>query len=134
MLDLCDSLRVRYRLVKIFVVDANPEFIRAFKVRIGENRKYEDLIERANTARINYAHWMHIVHINFRKEGPSMLGRAQNYMSRGFIAIDKRFDKLIMQIRIAKTKDNGNLDKESVNNTMYSFDAFRLCLLNVRMR
>jgi len=56
-----------------------------------------------------------IVPLNFRKYGTSMLGKAQIYMSRGYTVIDNKFDRLIMQMRIARTKENGNLDKETVN-------------------
>jgi hypothetical protein len=99
-----------------------------------ENRKYEEVIERANAAKIPYPTRMFIVPVNFRKSGTSMLGRAQNYMSRGYIVIDKKFDKLVMQMRIARIKENGNQDKDSVNSTMDSFDAFRLCLFNIGLR
>jgi len=53
-----------------------------------------------------------IVPLNFRKYGTSMLGKAQIYMIRGYTVIDNKFDRLIMQMRIARTKENGNLDRD----------------------
>jgi hypothetical protein len=58
-----------------------------------------------------------------------MLGNVKMLMERdgGYVAINPKFDKLIMALRTAVEKGEGMLDKEA---TSYDdiFDAFRLAM------
>ena len=64
-----------------------------------------------------------------------MLGRLQNVASKGWFAISPITHKeLVTQMRMARAKENGNLDKESDGNQTYDvFDACRLAMKMFQM-
>jgi hypothetical protein len=73
---------------------------------------------------------MKVVPINFNEYGRELLGRAQNIVSKGWFAVSPITHKeLVTQMRMARAKENGNLDKEETANSTYDvFDSFRLAL------
>jgi hypothetical protein len=69
---------------------------------------------------------MKVMPVNFATEHKCMLGYSKLVLEKGYLAVNKEFDKLITSLRTAVSVEN-TLDKES---TSYNdcFDAFRLAL------
>ena len=114
---------------KVYVDGANPSFIRALKIQIGEETNYEEIIKESKTKKLNYLLTdMHVIAINFSTEHKMMLGNCKMLFERngGYVSINPKFTKLITSLRTAVEED-GTLDKEA---TSYDdvFDAFRLAL------
>ena len=114
---------------KIYVDGANPSFIRALKLQMGEDEEYEEMIKECKAKKRDYEYEMNVIPVNFSIEHKSMLGNVKMLMERdgGYIAINPKFDKLITSLRTAVEKGEGALDKEV---TSYNdvFDAFRLAM------
>jgi hypothetical protein len=127
---LCNQLRVTYRPQKLYCDAANPEMIKSLKVQWNEAVDYERIIERARADKIDHGHRMNVVPISFNQDGRLLLERFVHVVSRQLISIPIEFNNLITEMRMAKVKDNGNLDKEEAgdNNTYDLFDSVRLCL------
>jgi hypothetical protein len=131
MITFCNQLKVKYRPVKIFVDGAKPDFIRSLKIQFSETIHYERIIEQANKDKVDYQYRMYVCPINFNEHGKELLGRFQHIVSKGWMSIPKKNRELITQMRTAKFKENGNLNKaEASNNTYDVFDSVRLALTN----
>ena len=120
MLKTVDKLYTRYRPVKKLYIDgANPSFIKSLKIMFGERSSYEAVAKE---------HWryMKVLPVNFASEHKGMLGYSKLVLEKGYLAINKEFDKLITALRTAVSVEN-TLDKESTSYTD-CFDAFRLAL------
>ena len=114
---------------KIYVDGANPSFIRALKLQMGEDEEYEEIIKDCKASKRDYEYEMNVTPINFSMEHKSMLGNVKMLLERdgGYVAINPKFDKLITSLRTAVEKGEGMLDKDA---TSYDdvFDAFRLAM------
>ena len=114
---------------KIYIDGANPSFIRALKLQMGEDEDYDEIIKECKAKKRDYEFEMDVVPVNFSMEHKSMLGNVKMLMERdgGYVAINPKFDKLITSLRTAVEKGEGMLDKEA---TSYDdiFDAFRLAM------
>ncbi|HEY7777164.1 MAG TPA: DEAD/DEAH box helicase family protein [Nitrososphaeraceae archaeon] len=131
MIYFCNQLRVKYRPAKIFVDGAKPDFIKSLKIQFAETTDYEKIIEQATRDKVDYQHRMYVCPINFNVYGKELLGRFQHIVSKGWILIPKKNRELISQMRTAKFKENGNLDKAEMSNNTYDvFDSVRLALAN----
>jgi hypothetical protein len=132
MLSLVYNLMSKYQVDKVYIDGANPAFIKSLKIQIGEEAVYDKVIARYKTEGWEDAAAvanMRIIPVNFNKEHKAMLGHCKMILEESEprrIAINPKFDKLIVSLRTAVDKD-GTLDKES---TSYNdiFDAFRLSL------
>jgi hypothetical protein len=125
-----DLLRKYGRTInKIYVDGANPSFIRALKLQMGEDEDYDEIIKECKAKKRDYEFEMNVIPVNFSMEHKSMLGNVKMLMERdgGYVAINPKFDKLITSLRTAVEKGEGMLDKEA---TSYDdiFDAFRLAM------
>jgi hypothetical protein len=131
MLDVVWGLLRRFvKIHKIYIDGSNPSFIRALKIQIGEDERYEEVIKEAKSIRLDYEHDMDVVPVSFAAEHRSMLGNCKMFLERdgGYLAINpKKFDKLITSLRTTVEYNDGVLDKEA---TSYDdiFDAFRLAM------
>ena len=129
MLSIVWELLQKYgrTISKIYVDGANPSFIRALKLQMGEDEEYEEIIKECKAKKRDYEFEMNVIPVNFSMEHKSMLGNVKMLMERdgGYVAINPKFDKLITSLRTAVEKGEGMLDKEA---TSYDdvFDAFRL--------
>jgi hypothetical protein len=116
---------------KVFVDGSDPAYVRALKKLVGERVDYDDAMEDAKRQKLDYERLMKIVPIYFRGnslgEKNSMITHAQELVADGNVAIDKRFNKLITQMRIATTNEKGAVEKEA-GNTLDLIDAFFLSL------
>jgi hypothetical protein len=118
---------------KIYIDGANPSFIRALKLQIGENENYEEDMKYYAKKGMDYETSDDVViPVNFAQEHREMLGNCKLFLEREYIAINPKFDKLITSLRTAVEND-GKLDKQA---TSYNdiFDAFRLSLKNWYLR
>lgn len=120
-----------YGIDKVYVDGSNPGFIRALKKLLSERGDYDEAITDAKRQKIDYERIMKVVPIYFRGnnigEKNSMITHAQQLVADGNVAIDKRFSKLITQMRVATTNDKGAVEKE-LGNTLDLIDAFFLSI------
>jgi len=130
MIQLCAELRYRYQPHKIYVDSSKPDFIKSLKIQFRENTNYEAVIEQSNRHKVDYEYRMYVVPVSFNEYGKLLLGRFQQIVSMGWFSISREEHKdLVTQMRMAKFKDNGNLDKgETTSNTCDVFDSCRLAL------
>jgi len=130
MLSLAVQLRGQYKPQKIYVDGAKPDFIKSLKVQVREPSDYDRIIAQATHDKVDIEYRMKVVPINFNEYGRELLGRAQNIVSKGWFAVSPITHKeLVTQMRMARAKENGNLDKEETANSTYDvFDSFRLAL------
>jgi terminase large subunit-like protein len=130
MINLIVQLNNIYRPQKIYVDGSKPDFIRSLKVQLNENAEYEQLIQIARREKTDYEYMMRVVPVSFNEFGTELLGKLQNVISKGWMAFNERDHlPLINQLRMAKSKENGNLDKDEVgDNTFDALDAARLAL------
>jgi hypothetical protein len=134
MLDIVWGLLRRFvKIHKIYIDGSNPSFIRALKIRMGEDQEYGEVIKEARSIRLEYEHDMDVVPVSFAAEHRFMLGNCKMLLEKdgGYIAINPKFDKLITSLRTAVEYNDGVLDKEA---TSYDdvFDAFRLAMCYYR--
>lgn len=132
--DMNDMVKTIMRLIyefkvqKIFIDSSDPAIIRALKRLLGERPDYDKQIDQYPD---NYHHIMKVVPVGFRRntllEKNSMLSHAQQLVSDGNLQIDPSFTDLISQMRAAKTKEDGRLDKDD-GFTMDLVDALFLSL------
>lgn len=130
MINLIVQLNNIYRPQKIYVDAATPDFIRSLKVQFNENPSYEDLISIARKEKTDYEYMMKVIPVSFNEYGIELLGKLQNVISKGWMAFtEKDHLPLVNQLRMAKSKQNGNLDKSEIgDNTFDALDATRLAL------
>lgn len=130
MITKVTELRYQYKPSKIFVDGAKVDYIKSLKIQFNENTNYEHVVDQAKKDRIDPDQRMFVCPVNFNEYGKELLGRFQHVVSKGWILIPSSFNELIIQMRTAKFKDNGNLDKdETSNNTYDAFDSARLALM-----
>jgi hypothetical protein len=132
MLSLAIQLRGQYRPQKIYVDGAKPDFIKSLKVQVREPSDYDRIIAQATHDKVDVEYRMKVIPINFNEYGRELLGRLQNVVSKGWFAVSPTVHKeLVTQFRMARAKENGNLDKEETANSTY--DVFDSCRLAMKM-
>lgn len=77
-----------YPIKRIYVDGANPSFIKSLKIMVGERSNYETVPKE---------HWryMKVQSVNFASGHKGMLGYSKLVLEKGYLAINKEFDKLI---------------------------------------
>jgi hypothetical protein len=113
---------------KIYGGAVNPEILRDIKIAIGEDSKYERLVDRARTTRRPVEKYMNCVPIPETVAGPELNSQAKAWVESGFLAVhpESSGGELTRQMKNAVTKPNGQLDK-SVDN-YDSLDSFKNAL------
>ena len=73
---------------------------------------------------------MYVIPVPFNEHCIELLGRFQHVVSKTWFSVSSEEQKvLVTQMRMARYKENGNLDKdETSGNTYDSFDSARLAL------
>lgn len=109
---------------------AKPDFIKSLKTQFNEYTEYQKIIEQANHEKIDPEYRMFVIPVNFNEYGKELLGRFQHVVSRKWLSVSNiQHKELVTQMRMARFKDTGNLDKsETGNNTFDVFDSTRLAL------
>lgn len=123
-----------YRENVICLVDGSrPEWVAALKSACGEQAEYKSLLDYSAKYRVPLDSLMSILPIQFGGEvGKQLLSHFQMLVSDGALYVAPRFSELILQMRMAKTRPNGMLLKES--NSLDLIDAASLSLWNVKPR
>ena len=67
---------------KIYVDGANPSFIKALKLQMGEDEDYDEIIKECKAKKRDYEMDMDVVPVNFSMEHKSMLGNVKMLMER----------------------------------------------------
>jgi hypothetical protein len=93
------TIITKYGPTKIYIDGANPSFIRSLKLEINEDPEYEKAIEYCNHMKYDWTLNMKVLPVSFAKENRAMLGNCKMILESGLIAIDPRFDKLIVSLR-----------------------------------
>src|ERR1051326_3524685 len=128
MLNVTMDLVKKYEVQKIYIDAANPSFIRALKLQIGDREDYESQISYYKKMKWNWHTHMIVIPVSFNTEHKEMLGHCKMMLEKSYIAINPIFDKLITSLRTAIAEEN-SLDKEA---TSYDdiLDAYQLALKN----
>jgi hypothetical protein len=128
MLNVTVNLINNYDVQKVYIYAANPSFIRALKMAIGEREDYENQISYYKQLKFNWHNHMKVIPVSFNMEHKEMLGHAKMVLEKGLLAINPKFDKLTTALRTAVAQEN-SLDKEV---TSYDdiLDAYQLALKN----
>jgi hypothetical protein len=123
-----------YRKNVICLVDGSrPEWVASLKSAVGEQAEFKSLLDYSIKYRVPLDSLMNIIPIQFGGEvGKQLLSHMQMMVSDGALAIAPRFAEFILQMRMAKTRVNGMLDKAS--NSLDLIDAASLSLWNVKPR
>jgi hypothetical protein len=122
-----------YRKNVITLVDGSrPEWVSELKSACGEDPNFKSLLDYSAKYKVSLDSLMSILPISFGEVGKQMLSHMQMMVSDGGLAIAPRFSELILQMRMAKMKVNGMLDKNS--NSMDLIDAAILSLWNIKPR
>jgi hypothetical protein len=124
MVDLCYNFIKNDGINYIFIDGSQVEFIRSLKSRIGEDINFEALVERAKKFNTPLHNYMNIIPVLNQVSGKKLVDAGKHWMGQSkTIAIDEQeAPELISQMRSAKQKDNGMLDKTSTEMKTVSFD------------
>ena len=121
-------------MVKLFK-NRDPSFIRALKDRVDEDTDYEQQMDyyKQNYPSVYDLEFlqqnMFVIPVPFSKEHKNMLAYCKELLEyqNGMIAINPKFNKLIIALRTAVENGEGSLDKEATSHNDL-FDSFRLSL------
>lgn len=118
------SIIARYNVTKTFVDAANPEVCRELKRSLNDN--YYEVITKPEQALTSM---QKIIPVSFGVLQSAMLTKLQLLVSQHQISIHKRFNALLVQMRIAQ-EVNGKLQKYQQGRTLDLIDALRMNILN----
>lgn len=104
---------------QVLVDGANVSFIKLLKHKLNENTNYEDDDEKDHR-------YKRVRPMNFGTKHRHMLTNMQQLISKGYLAIDERYEDLINQLRIAKVDNNYGLIKKPLSLDL--IDSLRLAL------
>jgi hypothetical protein len=130
MLQLCYKFIKEDNIDFIFIDGSQVEFIKSLKAKIGEDVNYEDIIKRAEKFDAPLSDYMNIIPILNQKEGKNVIDDARYWLGQSkTVAIDeKECSELVAQMRFAKQKETGQLDKSpttiKLGGTMDSLESF----------
>ena len=99
-------------------------------MQFNETTNYEDIMGQATREKIDYEYKTYVIPISFNEFGKELLGRFQHVVSKKWFSVSNiEHKELVTQMRMAKSKHNGNQDKaETSNNTYDVLDSTRLAL------
>jgi hypothetical protein len=122
IVELCWSLYKQYGYFNtaFFIDGSNRAMVNLLKIKWGESLNWENIKEFGHNSNIK------IRPVNFSTEHKNMLSNLHAVISKNYLAIDKRYDKLITSLRTAYANEL-SLDKQQ---TSYSdlLDGLRLAL------
>jgi|SRR5687767_388654 len=104
---------------QILIDGANIAFAKYLKTMLNERTDYEDIDD-------NDFKYMRVRPINFGTTHKALLSNMMNLVNKGYVAIDERFEDLLLQLRIAKVDDHFGLIKKP--HSLDLVDALRLSL------
>jgi len=122
VVNLSNEIRAR----KIYTGAVNPECIRDVKIGIGERVDYESMVARAKTEKRPVEQYMQVVPIPEGEDAGNLNYHARSWVESSLMAIHPSYKILIGQMKSAKTKDTGALDKKKVKHD--SLDSLKNAL------
>lgn len=134
MVDLCYKFIKEDNIRFIFVDGSQVEFIKSLKSRIGENSDYEEIVKRAKKYNTPLTDYMNIVPILNQEYGEKLIQDAKYWLgqSKTVAIYEPECRELISQMRIAKQKDDGKLDKTpsvtKITGTLDELESFHYAL------
>jgi hypothetical protein len=121
-----------YKAVKIFVDASQRDVVDDLKMAMRERTDYENIISDAqHNFKYDRDAWMHhmiVCPIAFNKYNDRMVHHLVYLVINKLVLIPRKFDTLVLDLRMAKEK-GGKLDKTSSVNKMDLFDALRMACL-----
>lgn len=90
------------------------ETLAVLELCLNEDPEYEKAIEYYNHTKCDWTLNMRVLPISFAKESTAMLGNCKMILESGLIAIDPRFDKLIVSLKTAVANEM-KLDKQQTS-------------------
>jgi hypothetical protein len=109
---ICTQLRFQYKPNKIYVDASKSDFIKSLKTQFNETTNYKAVIEQSNMHKVDSEYRTYVIPLSFREFGKELLGRFQQIVSNGWFSISRNEHKVLaIQMRMAKFKENINLDK-----------------------
>jgi hypothetical protein len=114
----------KYKFIRWFIDGNHRGYVNEIKQAFGEDddwMKAEDVNWEDNK----------IIPVNFSREHKEMLFHTRNCLSKGYLAIPRKYDKLEIALRTAWAEGN-SLDKDESDNTDH-LDALRLSLKGVEV-
>jgi hypothetical protein len=118
------SIIARFNVTKTFVDAANPEICHELKRSLNDN--YYEVITKPEQALTSM---QKILPVSFGILQNVMLTKLQSLVAQHQIAINNRFNALLVQMRIAQ-EVNGKLQKYQQGRTLDLIDALRMNILN----
>jgi hypothetical protein len=110
---------------QLLVDGANVNFIKSMKHMLNENIHYEDENPEDHI-------FKRVRPINFGTTHRQLLSNMIELVSKGYVAIDPKFENLLNQLRVAQMDANLSLIKKPL--TLDLVDAFRLSLFGFQIR
>jgi hypothetical protein len=110
---------------QLLVDGANVNFIKSMKHMLNENIHYED-------EKVEDHIYKRVRPINFGTTHRALLSNMIELVSKGYVAIDPKFENLLNQLRVAQMDANLSLIKKPL--TLDLVDAFRLSLFGFQIR
>ncbi|MDN5844743.1 MAG: hypothetical protein L0H53_00540 [Candidatus Nitrosocosmicus sp.] len=126
MVNMCYGWIKEYGIDYVFCDGSQVEFIRSLKAKIEEKTAYENLVKRAREYNTPLSDYMTIIPIlNQTDEGKIIVDESKYWMGVSkTIAIDEENCKpLLGQMRSAKQKVDGKLDKDKLTTKSTTFDS-----------
>lgn len=120
------------RNVVLLIDGSRPEFCSQLKADLNEQAEYHSLLEYADKYRIGLDQLMSIIPIQFGRDGKVMMSHLQSMISDHELAISPRFNDLLLQLRMAKVKVTGMLDKSA--SSLDLVDSLMLSTWNYQKR
>jgi hypothetical protein len=125
-----DMVDLVYKFIKedninyIFIDGSQVEFIKSIKSRIGENTEYEAIVDRAKKYNTPLATYMNVIPILNQEYGEKLIQDAKYWFgqSKTMAIYEPECKDLVIQMRAAKQKETGVLDKTSTEMKTVSFD------------
>jgi hypothetical protein len=116
MTDYVYSLMQKYAPIsKVYVDGSQISWIKSLKAYVGEEVDYHEAIERYKASHCDYTLNMQVLPILFTpNEKRSMLSWTKQMLEDGFLAIDKRFTKLLTALHTCVDTE-GIIDKKTTS-------------------
>lgn len=115
MIDIVYDYIKQYNVNFVFIDGSQVDFIRSLKAKIGEDTNYEAVVERARKYNTPLHNYMSVIPVLNQQEGKSLIDNVKYFMSVSkTVAIDEEnCMPLVQQMRFARQKEDGKLDKTS---------------------
>jgi hypothetical protein len=123
--DICFNLHRQYQNTWFFVDGANAGFITQLKIHFGESLNWQEHKGEVSPQTNR------VIPVNFSTEHKQMLSHLYLLINKEYLAIPRKYDKLILSLRTAIANEY-SLDKDATNYNDL-LDSLRLSLKGYKM-